>query len=89
MAGVLIFNGSRSNPPQVVLSAGFTEEAGRWMVCFNTTVTNSSERHLGLENVMMYDSIVESLPLELVVQAVEYLDLESFVRSKRVPIDQS
>lgn len=59
------------------------------MVCFNTTVTNSSERHLGLENVMMYDSIVESLPLELVVQAVEYLDLESFVRSKRVPIDQS
>jgi len=36
---------------------------------------------------MSYD-IVGSLPLELLVQVVEYLDLEDIVRSQRVRIAQ-
>lgn len=36
----------------------------------------------------MYYDIVGSLPLELLVQIVEYLDLEDIVRSQRVSIAQ-
>ena len=34
------------------------------------------------------DDIVSSLPLELLVQVVDYLDLEDVFRSQRVRIDQ-
>lgn len=40
------------------------------------------------EIIVMYYDIVGSLPLELLVQIVEYLDLEDIVRSQRVSIAQ-
>lgn len=46
-------------------------------------------RHLrsDLRNIMAYYDIVGSLPLELLILVVEYLDLEDIVRCQGVRID--